>query len=324
MRGASKWLVIVVLALGALGLVSGHTPDTDVADMRAKYTNESSRFIEVEPGLVLHVRDEGNRDGSVLLLLHGSNASLQTWEPWTESLGEKYRVVTLDLPGHGLTGPDPGRDYRYARYTQVVESAVRKLELERFAIGGNSMGGGVAWNYALAHPDKLTALILVSTSGMPDWQAKKAPIGFRIARMPVVRDIAELITPRRMIESSLDTSIGKKAILDDAMVDRYWELLRFPGNRRATLDRFSIEHNSEPASEEKMARLTLPTLILWGEEDDLIPVESAEWFHEHIPDSELRTYAHVGHILMEEVPRRSAADVDAFLSALIDPSNDRP
>jgi pimeloyl-ACP methyl ester carboxylesterase len=316
MKRIFKWLFGILALLLIGGFAIGYTPDTDPAEMKAKYGGPASQFITLEPGLTVHVRDQGRRDAPVIVLIHGSNASLHTWEAWVKRLGGGYRIVSLDLPGHGLTGTHPSGDYDYPVFIDVVDRLLVKLGIARAIIGGNSMGGGVTWMYALAHPEKVEAMILVDAGGAPRWQARKAPIGFRIARMPVLRDVAKIITPRSMIESSLQTSVSVKSVITPAAVDRYWELLRYPGNRTATIKRFSYVHNNHPATREKLATLKIPTLILWGEEDNLIPVQSAKWFAETIPGSKLIIYPKVGHIPMEEVADQSAADVAAFLQAL--------
>jgi pimeloyl-ACP methyl ester carboxylesterase len=311
-KWAAGLLALVILG----GLAVGYTPDTDRAAMKAKYATKASQFVTLEPGLTVHLRDEGKRDGRVLVLVHGSNASLHTWEPWVQRLGNDYRIVTLDLPGHGMTGPHPGGVYDYPVFVDVVDKVVARLGVDRFVIGGNSMGGGVTWLYALAHPEKVEGLILVDAAGAPRWQSRRTPIGFRIARTPVLRNLAEVITPRPMFVSSLKDSVYDPAFATDAMVDRYWELNRYPGNRKASLQRFSIAHNNQPASKERLAAIKAPVLILWGEEDNLIPVSSANWFRDAIPGSTLIVYPNIGHIPMEETPDRSAADVRAWLETL--------
>jgi pimeloyl-ACP methyl ester carboxylesterase len=316
MKRILKGLIgLVVLAVIAL-MAWGYAGDRDPAAMRAKYAGAASQFVDIGQGLKIHARDEGKRDGPVLVLVHGSNASLHTWELWVARLGRKYRVISLDLPGHGLTGPDPARDYHYARFVAVLDQTLGKLGVTNFALGGNSMGGGVAWHYALVHPEKVSALILVDAAGAPQWTSKSPPIGFRLARMPVVREAMLYITPRSVIEKSLHQSISRHEIVTPAMVDRYWELLLYPGNRQATLDRFALVHNVEPASKQALAGLKMPTLILWGDEDALIPVSSATWFAEAIPQARSIIYKGVGHVPMEEMADKSAVDVDHFLSAI--------
>ena len=316
MKRIFKWLFGIVALLLISGLAIGYTADTDAAAMKAKYGGPASQFITLQPGLTVHVRDEGRRGAPVIVLIHGSNSSLHTWEPWVKRLGGQYRIVSLDLPGHGLTGRHPSGDYDYPIFVDVVDKVMVKLGIDRAVIGGNSMGGGVTWMYALAHPEKVQAMILVDAAGAPRWEARKAPIGFRIARMPILRDVAKIITPRSMVESSLQTSVSVKSVVTEAAVDRYWELLRYPGNREATIKRFSYTHNNHPATKEKLSAIKIPTLIMWGEEDNLIPVRSAKWFADVIPESRLIIYPKVGHVPMEEVADQSAADVAAFLKGL--------
>lgn len=316
MKRFFKWVGILLLVMIAAVLFWGYAPDTDATAMKAKYGGGASQFAELQPGLNVHYRDEGKRDGRVLVLIHGSNASLHTWEPWVKRLGSDYRIISMDLPGHGLTGSHPGGVYDYPVFVDVVSKLMTKLGVEKAFIGGNSMGGGTAWMFALAHPEKTEAVLLVDAGGAPAWQSKKTPIGFRVMRIPVVKELARIIAPRSMFESSIKTSMSVQSKIDDKLVDRYWELNRYPGNREATMKRFSLQHNNHPATKEKLATIKVPVMIMWGEEDNLIPVASAKWFHEALPGSKLVVYPKVGHIPMEEVPDESAADVKAWLDAM--------
>ena len=319
MKKFLKWLAALILVAVAALFIWGYAPDTDGAAMKAKYGSDASRYVELEPGLTVHYRDQGKRDGRTLVLIHGSNASLHTWEPWVALLGKDYRIVSLDLPGHGLTGSHPGGVYDYPVFVDVVDKLMTRLDIPKAVIGGNSMGGGTAWMFALAHPEKTEAVLLVDAAGAPQWQARKTPIGFRLARMPVIKELTRVIAPRSLFESSIKTSMSVQSKIDDALVDRYWELNRYPGNREATMKRFSLPHNNRQATQETLAAIKVPTLILWGEEDNLIPVKSANWFAGAIPGSKLIVYPNVGHIPMEEIPEKSAADVKLWLDALPTP-----
>jgi pimeloyl-ACP methyl ester carboxylesterase len=309
-----KWLGLglVVLIIGAGVLL--YTPDTDAAAMRAKYGGAPSQFVDVGGGLTVHVRDEGPRDAPVIVLLHGSNADLHTWDAWTQRLVPQYRVIRFDQIGHGLTGPSPARDYSMAGFTNTVDRVVTKLGVGRFVLAGNSMGGGIAWNYARQHPEKLAGLVLVDAGGAPEAGGKSLPIGFRIAQTPVLRDVMKVITPRSMIATSLRQSVTNQSIVTDAVIDRYWELLRYPGNRQATLDRFTTPRTA--STEADVRAIKTPTLILWGEDDKLIPVASAAWFKRLLPSATVITYPGIGHIPMEEAPDRSANELKTWLATL--------
>ncbi|MFN0046692.1 MAG: alpha/beta fold hydrolase [Sphingorhabdus sp.] len=316
MKRLLKYLGIMILIAFTGLFLWGYAPDTDAKAMKAKYGNGASQFVDLQPGLKVHYRDEGVRDGRTIMLIHGSNASLHTWETWVKILGADYRVISLDLPGHGLTGKHPGGVYDYPVFVDVVDRLMTRLKVKSAVIGGNSMGGGTAWMFALAHPDKTDAVLLIDAAGAPQWQARKIPIGFRLARMPVVKELTRFIAPRSMFESSIKTSMSVQSKIDDALVDRYWELNRFPGNREATMKRFALPHNNRQASKEGLAAIMVPVMIMWGEEDNLIPVESAKWFADALPGAKLVIYPKVGHIPMEEVPEQSANDVKVWLDSL--------
>lgn len=313
MRRLFGWLALLAGILAA-ALFLLRTPDIPLETLKARYASPASQFVELAPGFTVHLRDQGPRDGPALFLIHGSNASLHTWEPWVARLDGRFRVVSLDLQGHGLTGPTPSGCYTGACMAETVEAVRAHLGIDRLAIAGNSMGGGVALSYALAHPDRVAALILVDAGGAPVRRDGPPPLGFRIAQTPVIRDLAGIITPRSMIERTLDRSVSVKSVASPAAVDRYWELLRAPGNRQATMARFS-----QPRTEMDTGRLKLlantPVLILWGEEDALIPVSAARWFKSALPQAELIIYENIGHLPQEETADRSAADAAAFLEA---------
>ncbi|WP_372914871.1 alpha/beta fold hydrolase [Sandarakinorhabdus sp.] len=318
-RGLGYGLAVFAGLIAVLWAVFA-TPDIPVDTLRAKYATAASQFVELTPGTVIHVRDEGPRAGFPVVLVHGSNASLHTWEPWTQRLTAKgYRVISLDLPAHGLSGPMPQGFYTSTAYVGIVEALVDRLGLTRFALGGNSMGGGVAWRYAVRHPDRLSALILVDASGKPMAKGSAPPLGFRLARVPVARDILATITPRSLIERSFKQSVSNQAIATPAMVDRYWELLRYPGNRRATVQRFG-QYSGDDGAAGKLKGLAVPTLILWGREDKLIPVSVAAWFSQKIPGARVTILDGIGHIPMEEAPDRSLVPVLELLARTTAPT----
>jgi pimeloyl-ACP methyl ester carboxylesterase len=318
-----KWVLRGLAALVAVLVVAFlifRTPDTDAAEMRAKYGGPPSQFVEIGDGVTVHLRDEGPKDAPVIMLLHGSNADLHTWEPWAAALKGRYRLIRFDQVGHGLTGPDPAHDYSRANYVADILEVADKLGLQQFILGGNSMGGKHALAFAVAHPERVKGLVLVDGSGGPmlKLETKKkgkddsGNIGFTIARMPGVNLLVEQITPRSLIAQSLEQSVSVKSIVTEDMIDRYWELLRYPGNRRATLKRFSQPY--DPLTEVEIAGVTTPTLILWGEEDRIIPVEAGRWLAKTMPNAALVTYPKIGHLPQEEAVEVTLADLQPWLA----------
>jgi pimeloyl-ACP methyl ester carboxylesterase len=324
-----KWVFRGLLALVALFVIAFlifRTPDTDAAEMRAKYGGPPSQFVEIGEGVTVHLRDEGPEQAPALILLHGSNADLHTWEPWVQALKAKYRVIRFDQVGHGLTGPDPKDDYSRANYVAHVGAVADKLGLKQFILGGNSMGGKHALAYAIAHPERVTGLVLVDGSGGPMLKLDKKKddedsgnIGFKIAQTPGINLLVEQITPRSLIAQSLEQSVSVKSVASEAAVDRYWEMLRYPGNRRATLKRFSQPY--DPLGEAEIAAVATPALILWGEEDRLIPVEAGQWLAKTLPNNRLVVYPGIGHLPQEEAVAATLGDLLPWLDRL---TGDRP
>jgi pimeloyl-ACP methyl ester carboxylesterase len=304
-------VLLVLIALLAVAFVALRTPDTDPAAMRAKYGAAPSQFVDLGNGLTVHLRDEGPRDAMPIVLLHGSNADLHTWEPWAAALRSDYRVIRFDTIGHGLTGAAPDKDYSAETMAALVGRVADKLGLGKFVLGGNSMGGGVSVTYALAHQDRLAGLVLVDAGGAPKPGGEPGNIGFKLAATPGVNQIMKWITPRALVEKSLSQSVTNQAIVTPAAVDRYWELLRYPGNREATMIRMTTPRRTfDPA---KLAAIKVPTLVLWGEEDKLIGPDAARWYARAIPGSTLRIYPGIGHLPQEEAPERTLADLKAWL-----------
>ena len=308
--------VIVLLAI-AVALAAAawflFMPDIPRAALVAKYAQAPSQFMTLADGANVHFRDRGPKSAPALILIHGSNDSLFTWEPWAARLSNTFRVVSIDMPGHGLTGPVPSGDYSEQAMTDVVGRVANRLALARFAIGGNSMGGGIAARFAEEYPQRVTQLILVDAGGMPVRGTRHIPLAFRLAGIPVLNLSLLYVTPRFFVVEGLDDAIVRKAIIDDRMIDRYWDFARMEGTRDATLRRFGIPHDDFVAR--YVHRIAAPTLVLWGEEDRLVPVEAGRLYAHAIRGAKLIVYPATGHLPQEEVPDKSAADVRNFLLA---------
>lgn len=319
-----KWILrglLAIIALLVIAFLIFRTPDTDAAEMRAKYGGPPSQFVDIGEGVTVHLRDEGPKVAPAIVLLHGSNADLHTWDPWAAALKGRYRVIRFDQVGHGLTGPDPEHDYSRANYVADVLAVVDKLGLKSFTLGGNSMGGKHALAFAVAHPERVTGLVLVDASGGPmlEDKAEKTEkdsgggnIGFTIAQTPGINLLVEQITPRSLIAQSLEQTVSVKSVASEAAIDRYWELLRYPGNRRATLKRFGYPY--DPLTEAEVAAITAPTLILWGEEDRLIPLAAGQWLAKTLPNAALKSYPKIGHLPQEEAVAQTLADLEPWLA----------
>lgn len=311
-RAPKRSLALAVLLIAFLGLA---TPDLPAQELIAKYGEPPSKFMTLPSGAHVHYRDQGDPSAPTLVLLHGSNSSLHTWQPWVGLLSDSFRIVSFDFPGHGLTGRVPGDDYSVNGMANFVDAVRKQLGITHFFLAGNSMGGNIAWRVTVEHPEAVDKLILLDASGiqqlLPEDQQPKIPLGMRIARTPGLNLLMGVITPRRAFADSLHKLFQDQSKVDEAMIDRYYELLLYPGNRTATRYRASASPNN--AELEKLASIKAPTLLLWGEKDPLYPPAAGRMFQSKIPGAKLIVYPHVGHIPMEEIPARSAADARAFL-----------
>ncbi|MFF4358891.1 alpha/beta fold hydrolase [Streptomyces sp. NPDC001604] len=267
-----------------------------------------SRFVEVD-GLRIHYKRAGH--GPALVLLHGSASSLQHFDRATDLLSDSFDVIRPDLPAFGLTGPRKDRDYRVPAYAATVAGFLEALGVPRYALAGNSLGGNIAWNVALDHPERLTGLVLVNATGYPE---KTVPAGMRLTRNPLVRPLLRRVMPRGAIERSLRESVGPYSqIVDDAMVDRAYQLMSRPGNRSAFVD---FCNTDQPDRSAQIPRITVPTLVLRSASID------GQHFARDIPGAQELVHPDGGHLLPEEEPEWVADAIAKFLGSCVDtPAN---
>ncbi|MFT0622591.1 alpha/beta fold hydrolase [Ectopseudomonas guguanensis] len=304
--------LLLVFGLTLAGFVAlNWAPDRPLDKLKARWAPPPSQFVDIA-GLSVHLRDQGWRDDpEPLLLLHGTSASLHTWEGWVAELAKQRRVISLDLPGFGLTGPFADGDYRVQRYTDFLLAVLEHLQVERVVLVGNSFGGQLAWRFALAHPERSARLVLVDAAGYPR-NAESVPIGFRLAGIPALAPVMSRVLPRSMIESSLRNVYGDPDKVDDELVERYYQLTLREGNRQALRQRFVQAPSGE--LHQRIGELRLPTLIIWGGRDRLIPPDNAERFAADIAGSQLVLFDDLGHVPQEEDPQRSVAALNHFLA----------
>ena len=304
----------ILLMLTALVVTLTHAPDRTVDSLVPRWAPPPSDFMYVK-GQFVHFRDEGPKtDPTPLVLIHGTAASLHTWQGWAGELRARKRVITFDLPGFGLTGPFTGEyprdDYRADNLARFTLDFLDALHVQRFAIGGNSLGGEVAWRVAARVPARVDRLILVDATGY-DFVPEHVPLGFQVARIPVFNRVTEFLTPRTFVEESVKDVYGDPSRVTGALVDRYFEMLMREGNRRAL--NLRLQQIATDLAPGRIKTLTLPTLILWGAKDRLVPPANAQRFHADIAGSQLVVLPGLGHVPQEEDAQASVAPVRAFL-----------
>lgn len=311
-------LLALVLLAAVVGWFTLRRADIPYAELDAKYGGATSKFIGVPGGVRGHYRDQGNQAGPVLVMVHGFSSSVHTWEPWVERLGFDYRIVTIDLPGHGLTRAPEGYQPSIEAYADYVDAVVSQIGVEKFTLIGSSMGGHTAWTYALKHPEKLDGLVLIGSGGWPKAaeDAKDAPIAFKLLSNPVGRAVFGKLDSTAITRQGLRAAFEPTPdMADDKMVARYVDLSRAPGHREIIMALMTAERPS--ATKEKLAAIKVPTLILHGDTDKLVPPGDGRKFAEAIPGSTLIMYEKTGHIPMEQIADRSALDLKAWLDAKV-------
>ena len=307
----------LIVVLGAVGWLALQRHDIPYETLEAKYDSPASRYMDLPGGVRVHYRDEGRRDGPALVLVHGYSASLHAWEPWVRSLSGDYRVITLDLPGHGLTRTDRGYAAGRDGYEAVVDQVTARLGVQRFTLGGNSMGGGVAWRYAIDHPERIDALVLVDAAGWPS-VSKDRPLIFKILKYPLGRAVLKNIDTRPLVRQGLQAGYLEPRLVTPELVDRYVDLARAPGHRDILL---SLQTGTNRvATPELLSTIKAPTLVMFGQQDKVIPAADGQRFAAAIPGSTLILYPGVGHVPMEQIPDRSAGDLKAWLRAKVYPA----
>lgn len=270
------------------------------------YTNEASRFIFID-GCMIHYRDEG--EGIPMICMHGSFSSLHTFEGWAKKLNQHLRIISIDLPGHGLTGPHPRHDYSIENYVSIIREFILRLNTGPVVIAGNSLGGWIAWEFALKHPELTRQLILLDSAGFIE--ADSVPLPFRMARTPFLNKIVKFAIKRQVIERYVQQVYSTHEIINDALVSRYHDLFNREGNLEAFF--YFVNKTEFIDHTPQLRKIKVPTLILWGEEDKWIPVSYGHRFVNTIPDAELVIFENTGHIPMEELPALTSSEVATFV-----------
>jgi len=316
----------VLILLGAIAVIMVFitkywAPDRTIAELK-QWQLPNSEFIDIQ-GMQAHVVQSASchkhrsnatekNQPETIVLLHGTSASLHTWEGWTKALSDQYCVVSMDLPGFGLTGPYVDESTRYSseNYAAFVIQVLNSLKVDRVTLAGNSLGGKVAWRTAALHPERVSRLILVDSVGYPA-TPKHIPIGFKLAKYPAMSPILNRILPRSVVEKSVLSVYADDSKVDEKLINRYYELTLRQGNRQALSRR--LNETDDDSDQAQIKQLDIPTLILWGAKDDLIPVENAALFHRDIRNSQLKIFDNLGHVPHEEDPLATVDVVKQFL-----------
>lgn len=295
--------ILILLGVIAVALFAWFTRTPEPAEPPAPVAGE--RMVEAA-GMTWRVREDGSAGAPVIVLMHGFSHSLESFDSWAGLLSDDYRIIRFDLPGHGVTGPRSDNAYSNDDTAAHVAELLDALELDRFVIGGSSLGGLVAWRYAAHHPDRVAGLVLASPGGYSINNVGDEPV-----EVPVPVQLYLRLVPDAGVRMASQALYGDPSRLSEERIAQIGQMMRQAGVGEALIAR--LEQFTLPDPEPLLATIDAPTLILWGTADAIVPAAHAPRFESVMPDARLIVYEGAGHVVMEEIPGQSAADVRAFL-----------
>ena len=306
-------LSIIMISVLSIIILFSHK-DIPLNELKLNYTNSDSSFININ-GINVHYRDEGNSNDSIpIVLIHGTGSSLHAYDIWSDNLKKNNRIIRMDLPAFGLTGPFLSRDYSIYNYTTFLKEFLDSINIRQCILVGNSLGGEIAWRFAVQEPVIARKLILIDAGGYPVI-SNSIPIAFKLVKIPILNKILTYITPRFIIRSSIENVYFDKSRVSDSLVSRYFDLTLRKGNREAIIKRLEVSTSltNSIKTYNSVRKIKQPTLIIWGSNDQLIPVKNAYKFKNDITNSKLIVLQRTGHVPMEEKPLESLKHVIDFL-----------
>jgi pimeloyl-ACP methyl ester carboxylesterase len=305
-----KALKIIALAFTFFILLAAlylWTPDKSKAELEKTYSSSKHAYVSAL-GVQLHYQDAGpSKNATPILFLHGFGASLQTWDTWAQALSEDYRVISVDLPGFGLTGEDPSGIYTDQRSVEVLEAFLKELKIPKVVLVGNSMGGKFAWQFTARYPNQVSKLVLISPDGYasPGIQYGKKP------DVPAIADLYRYFFSKTFLAMNLEPAYADPNTLNDALVNRYYDLMLAPGVRGAILARMQQTVLQDPVP--SLASIQVPTLLIWGEKDAFIPISNSNDYLKVMPNAKRVSLPNIGHLPQEEQPSIGLAALKEFL-----------
>jgi pimeloyl-ACP methyl ester carboxylesterase len=274
------------------------------------------------PSLASHaLRIKGNHifyvargEGKPLILIHGYGAAIWVWEKQIDLLSQSHRVYAVDLIGHGFSDR-PRIPYTPSTYIYFLKDFMEAAEIDQATLIGNSMGGGIAWAVALLFPKRVNRLVLIDCVP-PDVLDRVRNDSFQMLRaikdIPFLPYLAFSAGNRNALKRLLHECVSDTRLITEEVLNRQYELLRTKGANWALYSTFK---NAGQALEfkGKLSQIRHPTLILWGEKDQVFPPSVGKILHQEMIGSKFQVIEKSGHIPMWETPDEVNQSILSFL-----------
>lgn len=298
-------LVLLVLIGAGWWWMQSASQGIDPAKLEAEYMGPNDRFVEVD-GARVRVRETGPKDAPPIVLIHGFTYSLESWTKVAEFLSLDNRVISYDLLGHGLTGPDPKKRYSVPARAKFLGELLDKLGIEKTAIAGNSLGGTIAWNFAAEQPDRVTRLILIDAPAFPFNAVKDKPVPVPAAMKAYLK-----MAPYSGLQKMAAISWSDPSRVQARRLKQIQDMMKRKGNGQAFID--YLHQFTMPDPTALLKKIKAPVLIIWGADDKVIPVANGMQTKDALPGSSMMVISGAGHVPQEEKPVDVAGAIEDFL-----------
>ena len=269
--------------------------------------------LELPNGMSVNYRDQGNPNGRTLLLVHGGGDSLGTWDDWIPYLEQDYRVVRFDMPGHGLSDRLPSEQASPEYHADITQLVVDQLNLKDFVIVGHSFGGDTAARYVLKDPGKAAAMVLIAPGGFrQDFEVEQGAPLVDIWQYGIGRWFVTYAFGDNEDREGLATFYHDTASVPQSTLDRTYDLGRYEKNRGYVME-FMVNYFTDYTDVQNLDTVNIPTLLMWGEYDQVVPVEVAQEFENRISDTTLVVYKDIAHMVQDVIPKQSTTDLIRFI-----------
>lgn len=307
LKKALKRTTLLLMALIVLAGIVFWTPDKSRTELENVYGSSKNSYLTAL-GVKIYYQDTGPAKNPIpILFLHGFGSSSHTWDVWAKDLSSEYRVISVDLPGFGLTGEDPSGIYTDQRSVEVIEAFLKELQIPKVVLVGNSMGGKFAWQFAAQYPDQVSKLVLIS----PDGYASPGIEYGKKTEIPAIANLYRYFFSKSFLVMNLEPAYANPKSLNDDLVNRYHDLMLAPGVRGAILARMQQTVLQDPAP--FLSKIQTPTLLMWGEKDAFIPVSNSEDYLKVMPNVTRVILPNIGHLPQEEQARVGLQTLKEFL-----------